>query len=209
MLNIDKFVPTDIFQDTTVNYPVENLSNLLHNHQNTQMGVEDRDWLFKSLAKVIMSQSKEFTRVVEVRENKLIVTDKFVIQQAKPEEIIITIETKDDKSLSCTISIVSKKTYKYNVTVSNLTDIVAMSQLVEYVCDLASNHPWSGDAHALLQEIAIADLTMSRDFVNEMSKEHGVLYPDNFQLFNQTTKRITQLIKTKDGYIVERILDTK
>ena len=58
MFNIDKFIPTDIFQDTTVNYPMENLSNLLHNRQNVQMGVEDRDWVFKSLAKVIMSQSK-------------------------------------------------------------------------------------------------------------------------------------------------------
>ena len=146
---------------------------------------------------------------MEVRENKLITTDKFVIRQGEPEEIITTIEMKDDKSLSCTISIVSKKTYKYNVTVSNLTDIVAMSQLVEYMCDLASNYPWSGDANTLLKEIAIVGLTLSRDFVNEMSKEHGILYPDNFQLFNQTSRRITQLIKTKDGYIVERILNTK
>ena len=209
MININKFAPTDIFQDTIVNYPVENLSNLLHNRQNTQMGVEDRDWVFKSLAKVIMSQSKLFTRIVEVRENKLITTDKFVIQEGEPEEIITTIEIKDDKSLSCTVSIISKNTYRFDVTVSNLTDIVAMSQLADYTCNLSSNHPWTSEARNLLKEIAIVCLTMSRDFVNEMSKEHGVLYPDNFQLFNQTTRQMLQLIKTKDGYIVERILDTK
>lgn len=209
MFNIDKFTPTDIFQDTTVNYPMENLSNLLYNRQNTQMDVKDRDWVFKSLGTLIMSQSIKFTRVVEVRENKLIITDKFVIRQDQPEEIITTIEMKDDKSLSCAISIVSKKTYKYNITVSNLTDIYAMSQLVEYMCDLTSNCPWSYDAKVLLQEIAIVCLTMSRDFVNEMSKEHGVLYPDNFQLFIQNTRQIIQLIKTKDGYIVERISGTE
>lgn len=209
MFNINKLIPTDIFQDTKANYPLENLSHLLLNHQNIQMTKEDRDWVFKNIVGLIMGKGKKVTRVVEVREDKLIITDKFTTLQGEPEEMTFTIETKDRKSLPCTISTISKKSYKYDVTVGGLNDFIAMSQLSCYMCDLSSDYPWSDKSRNLLHEITVTCLIMSRDFINSKSKATNIPYPESFGLFNQQNKQIVQLIKDDGDYTIERIFDTE
>ena len=207
MFDINKIAPKDIFQDTTVQYPLENLTGLFFHKGNVELNRPDRDDLYKNIVGLIMSGTKKNSRVVEVQGNKLLLTDKFIDMRGNNEEITTTLEIKDESMLSCSISVLSKKAWVFDVDVSDMGGLGTMSHLAGYLCNLADNFPWEKEAREKLQEITVNILIMSRDFVNNMSKEHGVLYPDNFPLFNQNTKQIIQLIKTKEGYVVERILD--
>lgn len=209
MFDINTFYPEDIFQDSSAKYPLENFSGLFFLQGNVEMTVLERNNLYKDIIGLIMSNNNKVTRVVEIRENKLIVIDKFKASAGNREEIMISLEVKDRKLLKCTITTLSKNTWSFDVTVENTNDINTMTQVSGYLCNLQDNFQWSEKAQQVLQELSITCLFMARNFINRQFKEHGELYPDNFTLFNTTTKQIVQLIKTDKDYIVKCTMGSK
>lgn len=209
MFDINTFFPEDIFQDTSAKYPLENFNGLFFLQGNVEMTVLERNNLYKDIIGLIMTNNSKVIRVVEIRGNKLIVIDKFKAPTGNHENITITLEVKDRKLLKCTITTLSKNEWSFNVTVENTNDINTMTQVSGYLCNLQDNFKWNEKAQQVLQELSVACLFMARNFINNQFKEHGVLYPDNFTLFNTTTKQIVQLIKTDKDYIVKSITSKK
>lgn len=209
MLDINQFTSKNIFQDKGAKYPLENLSGLFFHTNNKELSLEEKGGLYRDIIGNIMTNNNnKVTRVVKIKDGELIVTDRFFTVQRKQEEVNITLKINKGKTLFCTITTMSKNTWGFEVTVENMTDMVTITQLISLLYHLYHDVTQNNESQKHLMTFMVANLILCREFTNKRFEEHGILYPDNFPLFNHHTKQLFNLIKTKDDYIVECVLDT-